>query len=405
MADIFEKIDKDVPRARNSKKQMCPTNTKISWEDEYFRRISDSQPRIFNIPSFLYIFLCLSGLVEESDSNSFYRATTVVFKIVVIFTSLNVWISSVIQYDAHSLKLIFGTLCSYLLVLGVYFPIQSKRKQLSRTICKISKITSFTHSKKINVFTFILFSMPVIFSILITLTSPRKWLAKFEAFGYEVQDSVAQILLISIKSYIHALIHPIISNVVTLLFCLLFYCCSSAICDITNEILLISPEAFEPTKQIDILRRKARIDDVLDSIQHLFSSPSFFIIVTNFLSCGNVIGWYLYYDLGDYRAYMFIESLIYGVNGFGCLICILWMAGSVSVYMQNLKEAFHRKAHLRAILLHRMQEPQLKRELFEKPDFTFTACDIISMKKSTILAVIGTLLTYTVLIINVKNQS
>ncbi|GFU09683.1 uncharacterized protein NPIL_325911 [Nephila pilipes] len=237
-----------------------------------------------------------------------------------------------------------------------------------------------------------------------TLTVPGEIAAKYDSFGYTVENPVAQILLVSIKTFTGAIVYPVFTNIVTLIFCSLCQHCCTLIDNLTQDVLKIPPEAFGPHQQIDVFRHKARIDDVLENLQAIFSLPSFLIIVANFLSCGSIVGWFLHFSLGSYEPFMIVESVFNGFNAFGCLVTVLWTAGSLPIRMQKLKEAFHNKSHLRLFTMQNFEESQLRRELFEKPDFVFTGCDMISYRRSSVLAAIGTLLTYTVLVITSKSE-
>ncbi|GBN44804.1 hypothetical protein AVEN_124162-1 [Araneus ventricosus] len=84
--------------------------------------------------------------------------------------------------------------------------------------------------------------------------------------------------------------------------------------NLTDSFLQISPKVFGTSKQIYILRRKARIDDALENLQRTFSMPAFFIIVANFLSCGTVIGWFLFVDLSQYQFDVIIRDDEYLTN-------------------------------------------------------------------------------------------
>ncbi|GIY29866.1 uncharacterized protein CEXT_710481 [Caerostris extrusa] len=187
---------------------------------------------------------------------------------------------------------------------------------------------------------------------------------------------------------------------VALLYCVLCQCCTSALANITQEILQLKPKQFSPHKQLDILRRKAKIDDILGKLQNIFSLPIFFLIAGNFLTCGSVIGKHLNYGTQQYRSYHIKESSFYGISSFCCLTATLWVAGGVSNQFQKLKEAFHKKEKLRLLNVTSLDEPTLKKGYFEETDFVFTGCDIIFYKRSTILTLFGALLTYTVLAVS-----
>ncbi|GFS46020.1 uncharacterized protein NPIL_73061 [Nephila pilipes] len=353
----------------------------------------------WSVSKFLFKLLCCIGLVEESERFLIYRITTVGFQLAIVFTSCSIWSSALVAYSVKSLKVLSGKLSSFLLALVVYFAMRRKRKRLTLTLRKLSAISSLFQGKKIAFFLLIICIMPAVYAISMALTASHKWAAKFDAYGYEIKHPLAQVLLIVTKSILYAIVYPTLTNLITLIYCAVCRSSSELVKNLTEDILRISPRAFGPSKQIDILDRKARIDDVLENIQDVFSLPAFFVVAANFTSCMTIIGWFLHIDLANYHAHMFAQTVFLAINSFGCLTFLLWIASCVPIQMQKLKEAFYKKAHLRLITYRDLGEPQLKTELFQKPDFTFTGWDLIPFKRSTLVAVFGTLLSYTVLLV------
>ncbi|GIY16930.1 uncharacterized protein CEXT_30721 [Caerostris extrusa] len=129
-----------------------------------------------------------------------------------------------------------------------------------------------------------------------------------------------------------------------------------------------------------------------------------FMFIANLSSCGIVVAWILEYSLKEYQSFMIIGTVFFVINSFSSMTAVLWMAGQVPIQLQKLKESFYEKAHLRLISVCDLDEPQFKKELMEKPDFVLTGCEIISLRRSTVLGVFGTLLTYTVLAVSIKGN-
>ncbi|GFS51213.1 uncharacterized protein TNIN_486081 [Trichonephila inaurata madagascariensis] len=119
--------------------------------------------------------------------------------------------------------------------------------------------------------------------------------------------------------------------------------------------------------------------------------------------CGSVTGWFLIESWNDSLFPWKAETIFYGINAFLCVVSILWVAGALPIQMNKFKETFHSKTHARLLYYHTKDEMYLKRDLNE-PDFALTGCEMISYKRSTILAFIGTLLTYTVLVVNADSK-
>ncbi|GFU34515.1 uncharacterized protein NPIL_643181 [Nephila pilipes] len=186
----------------------------------------------------------------------------------------------------------------------------------------------------------------------------------------------------------------------TLLYCILCLRCTTLIRKLAQEINPCSPEAFGPGEQFSILRRKSEIDCILDIIQDIFSLPSFFVVFSSFLSLYRVLAFNLTSRVIHHSSLTATVSLFYGVTVFFCFTSILWVAGGVPVELNKLKEKFYKKVLLRFIVLAITKEPKYKQEILEAPEFVQTGSGILSYRKSCILTLVGTLLMYTVLIIN-----
>ncbi|GIY14098.1 uncharacterized protein CEXT_655161 [Caerostris extrusa] len=181
----------------------------------------------------------------------------------------------------------------------------------------------------------------------------------------------------------------LVPSFLTLLYCSLCFRCSEFVNNLTNEIEKFSPQEFGPCVQFDILKRKSKVDDILEDLENLFSKPSLFLIMLNFVTCVYHLGIILIVPWG-YR-HMLIVSLFYSVVHFICVTAVFWCAGSVPVALHKLNRIFYKKAHSRLLLVRTSEGRKLKRELFEKPEFALTGCDVIVYKRSTILAFEGVL--------------
>ncbi|GFY62507.1 uncharacterized protein TNIN_270581 [Trichonephila inaurata madagascariensis] len=127
----------------------------------------------------------------------------------------------------------------------------------------------------------------------------------------------------------------------------------------------------------------------------------FLIIVANFLMCCSQLGGALIkIEFDDYN----LIFVFYFINAVLCIVTTLWVAGSVPIQMSRFKEVFHQVTHERLLYYHTTDEMHLKMDLFHEPEFVFTGCNIISYRRSTIPALIGTLLTYTVLALSLDES-
>ncbi|GFR18193.1 uncharacterized protein TNCT_129241 [Trichonephila clavata] len=170
---------------------------------------------------------------------------------------------------------------------------------------------------------------------------------------------------------------------------------------LTKEIHNCPFECFGISKKFEILRRKARIDEILRGIENVFSLPSFLIIIANLSTCACVLALYLRVEEWEGNLKLsFIDWAFYVLNSSACLIIMLWTAGGIPIQERRFKDVFYQKAQSRMICTGYPKENRVERWLFDKPDFAFSGCGILSYRRSTLFAVAGTLITYTMLVAN-----
>ncbi|GFS53591.1 uncharacterized protein TNIN_279441 [Trichonephila inaurata madagascariensis] len=164
---------------------------------------------------------------------------------------------------------------------------------------------------------------------------------------------------------------------------------------LTQEVLQYSAEEFGPSEQIYVLKLKARMDDILEKLQDIFSLPSFFVILSNFFTCCSTLGIIL---TGHPSKISIVTAVFVGIPNLVSLIVVLWIAGRLPVEQDKLKDAFYKRAHYRYLIVLSSEEQQFKREILDKPDFVLNGCNIFSYTRNSFLTLIGTLLTYALLI-------
>ncbi|GFW74077.1 uncharacterized protein TNCV_4176241 [Trichonephila clavipes] len=362
-----------------------------------FKQVTSNRS-VCKFPSIPYKFLCCTGLVEQSDKYFSYKIAK--YSIIFLFTSLVIinWAPYIAQSNFRDIKARFSLLTGFITPLIIYYAMLQKRKLLTATLSKLNGMPPY--DKKINLFAFMLCCMPFVYSVWVTVTSNKRNAARHSAYGYDIKSVPVQILFVSSKLFLSALLRPGFSNFVALVFCILCQRCCTRIEMLRQEVLQVPPEAFGIPKQIDMIKRKAKIEDILQNIQDIFSLPSFFLVVENFLSCSAIIGFSLYNGSANSVAHTYAQSFLHTLNSSGCLVLITWVVGGVPIQMRTLKEAFRKKKRLRLIYVCAREEISLHAECFENSDFVFTGCDVISFRRSLILAIFGTLLTYTALLIN-----
>ncbi|KAG8178668.1 hypothetical protein JTE90_025590 [Oedothorax gibbosus] len=99
----------------------------------------------------------------------------------------------------------------------------------------------------------------------------------------------------------------------------------------------------------------------------------------------------------------YVSLIFYVLNSFGSLAVCLWIAGGVSVEAENFRTAFRRKVNLRKIMFAEVVNEQNSNDyLMTEQDYILSGCDLLQYKRSLIITVVGTILTYTLLLLNLK---
>ncbi|GFY71070.1 uncharacterized protein TNIN_1101 [Trichonephila inaurata madagascariensis] len=263
------------------------------------------------------------------------------------------------------------------------------RRRLSLLLLKLQYLPPCTEEKIFNLL------MPLFFLILMALATAcsiicdkKTFLAVF-AYVKDLESQWAQKMFIFFKLNFLFFAYPAFPCLIAIVYCTICVRCSYAIRNLTHKISLCSPEQFGPSEQIHALRYKAKIDEILQITQEIFSVPSFCLIVANSISCYSTLGWYL---MSHLNAFQLIEVLSIGMSSLLCMTCIRWTAGTLPGELNKLKDTFYAKAYLRWISFRFPSEKNFRREVLDKPEFVFTGCDIFHYRRSFIFAVVETLI-------------
>ncbi|GFU33650.1 uncharacterized protein NPIL_113581 [Nephila pilipes] len=351
------------------------------------------------IPTVLYRYLKWIGLIEHSRENTLNRIIIFAFKIILIFVIVDNWIIYQSQTYNAIMKSLTAYVSSYIFSVAAWYGMHMKRKQLETLLHTLQELSLHQDQRKGNFIVLVLLSMPIFFSVFITLTVTESN-SKFYSYGYDLRNPWAQIANVSIKAFLYRFVFPTLTNIIALLYCIVCMHCSTLVRQLHEEILMHPIETFVTSKRVEIMRQKARIEKVLSCVEDNFSLPSFFVIVANLVICASMLSIYIDLDSWvNHRVYLYVEWSLYVINSFGGLMITLWIASELPIQEQKLKEEFYAKARMKMLFAEIPEEPGIEKWLFDKPDFVFTGWNILSYRRSTVFAVVGTLITYTVIVV------
>ncbi|KAF8776857.1 hypothetical protein HNY73_013799 [Argiope bruennichi] len=160
-----------------------------------------------------------------------------------------------------------------------------------------------------------------------------------------------------------------------------------------------SSKAFTSSMQVDFLEKRLRIVSVLEEIQEIFSVPIFIICTANFVACIANLAQIVVYASKN-AAPTVVEVVFMSSNTVASMLCIFCSAGQVPTEMQKFSATARRHLEQRAILGMIRENLVIERLMLDET-FTMSGCELIFYKKSTILTILGTILTYGLLILSI----
>ncbi|GFT13129.1 uncharacterized protein NPIL_10331 [Nephila pilipes] len=282
-----------------------------------------------------------------------------------------------------------------------WYIMRYKRKRIARLLYYVKEVNLILYEKPINTLVAINCAMPVLFTAVMIYTVGDPEILRYYVASYDFNESWITISFMCMKICVYYMVHPSANNIMTLFYTCLCWGCSVHINKLTNKIEQYSPEEFAISEQIEILKSKKKMDDALDNIQNAFSEQFFFTILASVFMCSSVAGGLLIKDFGKFHVVMQLDYMYYLINSISCISLTLWIVGRIPIEMKKFHHTFYERTHERLLRCYSsMMELQLKIDFLNEPDFVMTGCDFLPLRRSTILALIGTLFTYTVLFMN-----
>ncbi|KAF8787281.1 hypothetical protein HNY73_008896 [Argiope bruennichi] len=348
---------------------------------------------------FLLLILSYTGLVKNSGIHCGWKP--IVFVIILLFVNVDNWILLILQYnETFVLRTIIAYIITYLLAACAWYSIYLKRKQLADLLTKLQEMSFSTEGKKVIFLVLIVCCTPIATSATATIFVIETNSTYF-SYGYKIENPFEEIFLVCFKNVFNTIVFPTFTNIIAIFYCLICFRLQSEIKHVTLEIQKCHYGNFSESKRNEILRWKSRINDALHCTEEVFSQASFIIIVANLLTCFSMLSTYLDNNIWR-REYLslYAEWILYSINCLGSVIFILWIAGGIPVVESAFKEAFHEKMCFRMLLTGSSENLKLEKWFFSNQEVVLSGAGILSYRRSSIFAVFGTLVTYTVLVVN-----
>ncbi|KAG8194915.1 hypothetical protein JTE90_021376 [Oedothorax gibbosus] len=151
------------------------------------------------------------------------------------------------------------------------------------------------------------------------------------------------------------------------------------------------------------MRRVLVTEDFLNSFQKTFSVPSFLCFISHFSWCSGICSIVVTGFNSNMPVFVLYQATFSALVSYSVLMTCLWFAGGVTLEMDDLKRAYSRKTQERSLLVLNEKEFGFGRSLYERQSPVLSGCRVLHFTRNSTLVVTGTLLTYTLLLLDIQS--
>ncbi|XP_071041841.1 gustatory receptor for sugar taste 64f-like [Parasteatoda tepidariorum] len=246
---------------------------------------------------------------------------------------------------------------------------------------------------------YFVFLSPILVSVTEFFLKDANEFNEYDIYGYTVTNYS---LILTIKA-VRKVFEGLAFSVCHLTALLYYMLCGAICCRINNlqkTILNVSAENFKRPIQITVIEQQKDIFTFLKQMEDTFSVSIFLAISSYFWLCFFCTGFLTVIDMSLKETFFKFQYIFMFFSNFVPLVLVTWQAAQVSIELDALKEDISEKMDAR-YLRGLKSETEIDRSLFEKPSVVLSGLGIIHFSRSLILGILGTLITYALLMINV----
>ncbi|KAF8794501.1 hypothetical protein HNY73_002476 [Argiope bruennichi] len=350
---------------------------------------------------FILRLLIWAGLLTNPDKSFRNKILFCVFSVCYLLVIVDFLISIFISVWNKNflLKIHVLQMMTYVMSILTWYAMRQKRKLFTSLVSLMNNAHPFKLAKFEKFILFFICSTPIIFAFTIAIGITFLEQDQYIKYG-SIMNLYLRGTVLTLKHLITSLVFPTWANLLVLIYYRLCKTVCLMIRDLTEEIEKCSVQDFTPSKQANIINQELKINRVVQYLQEIFSVSSFLLSIAHFGICISVLGLLFKITIANISLHFAITLLLNLANSFAGLMTCLWMAGGLPVEASKFKEAFRRKINQRLMFLHEEEDIFFEKCLPDISSYLLSGCNIIYFQRSSILAVVGTLLSYTFLLIN-----
>lgn len=341
------------------------------------------------------------GLLGDTEVSAKKKALNFFFYVLVLVIYVDYLFMCLINYPTY-FKL-SGTYFPYFLPNSLSiltFYIFAKRKEKIMRVLELLQLRKITREEnninKMFLFIILLDAFYCITFIGISFKEPTflRW------YAYKTENSISlKYYIAPVRFCAHAFLNPFFIQSVSVLYCEL---CrrSTAILRhnrFTAESLL--SRQFSKEDVLNHIQNRRKAVDNINALQNTFSLFATFLCFATVGCCFTVISYFLNYE-GKVKNSAIYESIFYFFVPLINLLFITECASTVPREMQSYSEVVSKIAETESFDKISIQNSNMARSFLHEPKVTLSASELFFFTRKLSLSVIGSMLTYSLLLVN-----
>ncbi|GFW16410.1 transposable element Tcb1 transposase [Trichonephila clavipes] len=121
--------------------------------------------------------------------------------------------------------------------------------------------------------------------------------------------------------------------------------------------------------------------------------------ILNFCSCCCAVAWLALGYNKESDESLFTLFSLFLIISVASQLAYFWFVGGLPIAMDSFREEFRSKLQQRLLSMGRTDEIDFEKGLYQKPSFVLSGCDVFYFRRSSILGLVGAILTYTLLLV------
>ncbi|GFR30870.1 uncharacterized protein TNCT_498441 [Trichonephila clavata] len=290
-------------------------------------------------------------------------------------------------------------------VLLMYLMTQQKQR-FTNLLKIIQPLCPLEWTLRMNIAIIWICCLPFTYAFMVVMAniySSDDFMFKFLCYGTVIENKALKYLIAYYKCFTYYTLHPSLTNVVVLMYCISSLICSKCLQKFSSDIQKCPPMEFSTKVQTVFLKKRYFIITVLEEVQAVFSKASIVICIGNFMSVFSNLGEVLLYShkTGVLTA---VEVLFISTSTLVSLLSIFYCAGRIPLEMNTFSRVIQKQFEKRTLLGVIEENTSVERLLLQEKTFMLSGCEMIHFTRSGIFTILGAILTYGLLVLSVDLQ-